>query len=75
MICKICGEEKIKGTVTIGKVTKPFWMCGTLQMDHDEMLAMMADAGERGARAGARLRAEMEDEIVWDEDEAEWEDV
>lgn len=74
-ICSICGEEKAEGTVTIGRVVKPFYMCATLQMDHDEILAMMADAGVRGARAGARLKMEIEDEIEWDEDEWEWDDV
>lgn len=61
MKCSVCGEEKIRGTTTIGKVVKPFWMCGTLQADHDEMLAMM----------------EIEDdEIDWeDEEEMTWDDV
>lgn len=66
-LCRICGEPKYRGTINYGgsRGTEVFWMCGSLQYVHDEILAY----GRQPASS------EEDDEVQWDEDEMEWDEV
>jgi len=64
-LCGICGKPKLPGTFTRGQDVQRIWMCGTLQFDHDQMIAY----GLQGTSQ------EESDGVEWDEDEMGWEDV
>lgn len=78
-ICRICGKPKVRGTLTRGKKVEPFWMCGTLQWDHDQIMEeRRAELGQLVATSDLAVGKVAEEDIVWDDedpDELDWEDV